>query len=124
MASPKTRREANGDMRKNRKRSTKSRGTGAAAFAETVAAGAGKRRRRAAAAIKRHRVTKCPMTGKRRYRDSKQAKDALRSVRERRQLDVQHGRETRRLEVRDYRCPVCLGRHLTHLPSWIERITP
>lgn len=111
-------------MRKNRKKSTTSRGVRKNAYAGDRETGAVKRRRRASSSIKRHRVTDCPETGKRRYRDARQAKDALRSARETRQLDAQFGRETRRSEARAYQCPACLGRHLTHLRIWIERIVP
>jgi hypothetical protein len=79
------------------------------------------RRRRAVASIRRHRVAHCPTTGKRRYRDAKQAKEALRSVRENRHQDEQECRESRRREVRTYVCPSCLGFHLTHVRVWIER---
>ncbi|MBK6872735.1 MAG: hypothetical protein IPJ14_16405 [Kineosporiaceae bacterium] len=75
--------------------------------------GRGRRERR----IDRHRATICPATGKQRYRDHRQAADALRSRRRARQLALALGLDSARREIRVYRCPWCNGGwHTTSQP--------
>ena len=109
-------------MGKDRKTSKKQLNARAVSTSKTYGAPAKNRRRRAVASIKRHRAPRCPETGKRRYRDAKQAREALQSAREARHQAKQAGRKSPRREVRAYRCPLCLGHHLTHVRVWIQRI--
>ncbi len=66
---------------------------------------------------------KC-VTGKVRFRDRREAIDAL----HRTQLNAERQREdfgtTRRSETRCYRCPSCRGVHLTSLTSYITAPNP
>lgn len=70
------------------------------------------------AGIHSHRVPTCPSTGKRRYRDRRQAQDALEGLKWAGALAGQWGQETQRRECRAYRCPDCKGWHTTSLVKW------
>lgn len=48
-----------------------------------------------------------------RYRDSREAKDALWSTRKQRQIAEREGRNSNRREARTYRCGKCRGWHLS-----------
>lgn len=63
--------------------------------------------------IRGHQLPKCSASGKRRYRDFRQAQDGLISTRRARQFDEFCGRESNRHEARIYQCPTCLGWHCT-----------
>lgn len=59
----------------------------------------------------------CPATGKRRYRDKREAVTALHRAQNAGQLAEDLGLDSNRREVRSYQCPSCQGWHLT---SWLE----
>lgn len=54
----------------------------------------------------------CP-TGKRRFKDHRQAVDVLHKAKTARVFARAAGSDTRRAEVRTYRCGLCKGFHLT-----------
>jgi hypothetical protein len=65
---------------------------------------------------KRH-LGQCPVSGKVRFRDKREALDALHhAVAVRRVLEAE-GQDTRRKECRVYPCPSCNGWHLTSQPA-------
>lgn len=81
-----------------------------------VALGAarGERRRpRGAGLVFRHECPICDLSGKRRYRDQSQARDALGVAAWQRATG-----NRRRRECRVYRCPACGGWHLTSVAAW------
>lgn len=78
------------------------------------------RRRRGNYTIGRHNPPRCATTGKLRYRDHRQASDALSSTRWRRRLDQLDGIESKRNETRSYKCPHCGGWHITSIANWVE----
>ncbi len=70
---------------------------------------------------RRHHVwPKCPITGKVRFRERKDAKEALRKAAFARSKAMVYGQATCRNEVRAYKCPEasCGGWHITHLAQW------
>ena len=78
------------------------------------------KRRRGSYTIGKHDLPTCPTTGKVRYRDHRQASDALSSTRWKRRLDELDGISSRRNETRSYRCPDCGGWHITSIANWVE----
>lgn len=65
---------------------------------------------------KRH-LGQCSVSGKVRFRDKREALDALhQAVAERRRM-VEDGKPSRRRECRVYACPSCNGWHLTSQPA-------
>lgn len=81
------------------------------------------RRRRGIATIGQAHKSACPATGKTRYRDRAQARDALDSCRWQRDWELTAFSSTARNESRIYRCPElgCNGGfHLTSLSEWRE----
>lgn len=60
---------------------------------------------------------RCPVSGKRRFRDHREAVRALHRVANHRKTAREHGQESRRREVRCYRCKECRGWHLTSKPG-------
>lgn len=60
-----------------------------------------------------HRYPRCPITGKIRLGERKDARLVLEYVRRCAQADVARGVVSRRRECRSYRCPHCRGWHLT-----------
>ena len=75
------------------------------------------RRRRSTDTIRRHRLPTCPTTGKLRYRDHDQARDALGSTTERRLRAESEGLTSNRREIRTYKCSFCAGWHSTSQPD-------
>ena len=65
----------------------------------------------------RHQLPCCPATGKARFRERVQAKDALKEAARSRARAAMAGVVCWRQEVRAYRCPACRGWHLT---SWAQ----
>ena len=61
---------------------------------------------------------RCPVAGKRRFRDHREAIDALHSVLNLRQRQVESVGFSRRQEKRVYLCHLCTGWHLTS-QEWI-----
>jgi hypothetical protein len=72
-------------------------------------------RRAAAGSFRRHNNPTCPFTGKRRYRDTNQAADALIACRRAHEQAEFFGRPSLRNETRAFPC-ACLGWHLTSAP--------
>jgi hypothetical protein len=64
---------------------------------------------------------RCRVTGKRRFRDHREATRALRSAVRSRRLAAELGCPCQRREIRAYQCECCLGWHLT---SWGDAHTP
>lgn len=60
-----------------------------------------------------HRYPRCPITGKVRLGERKDARLVLEYVRRCAQADIARGVVSRRQECRSYRCPACRGWHLT-----------
>ncbi|MEY9951017.1 hypothetical protein [Leifsonia sp. EB34] len=76
--------------------------------------GRSRSRRRGPVTIERHAVAICRSSGKRRYRDAHQARDALRSAQWTGAHQLAVYGETKRHETRFYRCAEgCGGFHLT-----------
>lgn len=65
---------------------------------------------------KRH-LDKCPVSGKIRFRDKREALDALHYAVATRRLMETEGQVSRRQECRVYACPSCSGWHLTSKPA-------
>ena len=85
---------------------------------EVVARARRRTRRRRETTINWHRAATCRQTGKRRYRDQRQAREALVSRRRARALADSLGLASSRREVRVYRCPFCNGGwHTTSRPG-------
>ena len=61
--------------------------------------------------------SRCPTSGKVRFRERNDAKLALTLAAYRRTRSDDSG-EPRRREVRTYRCAACRGWHLTSMPAW------
>ena len=59
----------------------------------------------------------CP-SGKRRFKDHRQAVDVLHKAATARAFARASGSDTRRAEVRTYRCALCKGFHLTSLAEF------
>lgn len=70
-------------------------------------------KRRGSHTIGCHIAPKCPITGKRRFRDKKQAHEALTHCQWQRAEATRTGQPTVRHERRVYQCPHCSGLHLT-----------
>ena len=68
----------------------------------------------------------CRSTGKRRFRDHREATKVLRHASSARSYAWQDGAECRRREVRSYECEVCHGWHVTSwaAPTAAEPIRP
>jgi hypothetical protein len=64
-----------------------------------------------------HKKHECP-TGKRRFKDHRQAVDALHGAQSARQRALHDNVETTRAEVRTYSCGLCKGHHLTSQQEW------
>lgn len=63
-------------------------------------------------------LTRCPITGKRRFRDHEEAVEALQKARNaRKRADG----PTRRQERRAYECHICRGWHLTSKETWADQ---
>lgn len=83
------------------------------------------RRRRGIATIGQAHKSTCPATGKTRYRDRAQARDALDSCRWQRDWELAAFSSTARNESRIYMCPElgCNGGfHLTSISEWREEV--
>lgn len=78
------------------------------------------KRRRGSFTIGKHNLPVCAATGKIRYRDHRQATDALSSAKWKRRLDEYAGIASNRNETRSYKCLECTGWHITSLASWVE----
>lgn len=63
-----------------------------------------------------HKLPSCFRTGKVRFRDRRQAQDALQPIAWRR---VAGTAPARRQEVRAYECDSCDGWHLTSIATWL-----
>ena len=90
-------------------------------FIAPAAASHKPQRRRGDHTIRKHACPVCPESGKIRYRDHKQAGDALRSAKWRRRIDDLVGVDSRRNEARAYKCADCKGWHTTSLAVWVEQ---
>ena len=66
----------------------------------------------------RHRYPRCPITGKVRLGERKDARLVLEFIRRCAQTDAGRGVVSRRRECRFYRCPHCRGWHLTSLEAY------
>lgn len=62
----------------------------------------------------------CP-TGKRRFKDHRQAVDVLHKAKTARTFAELNNARTRRSEKRTYRCGLCNGFHLTSKAEWTDR---
>ncbi|MGA4507263.1 hypothetical protein ACQB6R_06065 [Propionibacteriaceae bacterium G1746] len=60
----------------------------------------------------------CEVTGKRRFRDHREAVQALHAARNSRKTAAELGQGSSRQECRSYACKACRGWHLTSLPAW------
>ncbi len=67
------------------------------------------------------RRTKCPVSGKRRFRDAREAKSAIHNASYGRQKAAEDGVPCHRYERRCYACDECNAWHLT---SWADPLTP
>ena len=67
-------------------------------------------------AHKSHRDSRRCATGKLRYRDRREAIDALHSTQNHAARQLDKFGETQRREVRSYSCPICKGFHLASSP--------
>lgn len=65
---------------------------------------------------RKHRFPLCPSTGKIRYHERNDATYAVRSARRMRSRAAVHGGSCTNRVERSYRCPDCLGWHLTSQP--------
>lgn len=68
--------------------------------------------------IGKHDCPPCAATGKVRYRDHRQASHALQSAKWKRRHDDLIGLDSRRNEVRAYKCDECKGWHTTSIAVW------
>lgn len=66
---------------------------------------------------KRAGLQRCVASGKRRFRDHREAVVALQRAASQRRLAELEGVDTHRREVRTYECVVCRGWHLTSQPQ-------
>jgi len=66
--------------------------------------------------LSRHEFPACAVSGKARYRDQGQARDALTGMRWARLTAEALGIESRRRETRTYPCGLCGGWHVTSQP--------
>lgn len=71
--------------------------------------------------MNRSRRKLCEPTGKRRFRDHREAVDALHTASNIRAFAAEFGQISTRQEVRSYPCKQCRGWHLT---SWREPPAP
>lgn len=67
-------------------------------------------------AHKGHKDSKRCESGKVRFKDHRQAVEALHSTQNHSANQIQKFGDTRRREVRSYSCPICKGWHLTSQP--------
>jgi hypothetical protein len=67
------------------------------------------------------RRTVCSVSGKRRFRDHREAMKALHRADWTRKTAAEDGVPCRRRERRSYQCEQCKGWHLT---SWVDALTP
>src|SRR5262245_14268614 len=65
--------------------------------------------------------TKCPVSGKLRFRDAREAKRAIQNAASSRRKAGEDGVPCRRRERRCYECDECQGWHLT---SWADALSP
>lgn len=63
---------------------------------------------------------RCTASGKKRYRDRKEAKRVVIYARRAKVFAEQHGMSTHRNENRTYRCDDCGGWHVTSKPPYAE----
>lgn len=66
----------------------------------------------------------CPMSGKIRYRDAREATDALHALTNQAALADQLGGQHSIRVRRKYRCNACRGWHLTSQEAWTSNIDP
>ncbi len=67
---------------------------------------------------------RCEASGKRRFRDHREAVEALHRAATQRRWAAEDAEHSRRQEVRSYRCKACRGWHLTSMatpPPWLEQ---
>lgn len=83
----------------------------------------GKRLRADEAMPTKRNRTKCPSTGKVRYRDHHEATLSLKNMRRARTVATLDGVPTNRREDRSYKCPDCKGWHLTSQKSQVYPVT-
>ena len=71
----------------------------------------------------RRRAPRRCVSGKRRYRDTRQTTECLHKIANMRAAAAIAGVETNRREYRSYECPHCSGRHLTSITAevWTQR---
>lgn len=65
-----------------------------------------------------HRKDKCQVSGKRRFRDKREAVDALHHAVNARKVATEFNLPSRRHEIRTYACSACRGWHLTSMQAY------
>lgn len=65
------------------------------------------------------RPERCAVTGQVRWPDGKSAVEVLHRAHNAARQAAEVGSESRRREVRHYRCPHCAGFHTTSQPVWV-----
>lgn len=70
---------------------------------------------------RRSETDRCPTSGKRRFRDHREAVSVLHQSAIRRKRAEERQQQTRRREIHSYRCKDCHGWHLTSQPTRPKR---